>query len=235
MRRCGRMSCLVGAGLLVATLAAGGAFAAPGGNGKGLGGNGKGLGHQANPGKGLALAKGHAKRASAAPQLTPDAPAPKPSKSGNVTPEPARASKPAQPRGGNASPPGQATRHNHVTICHATGSGRYILISPNVNGVLNGHLKHHDDFVYTGSCSRPSGNVGGRPPEEPAPTTHPPRDPPAVEPGRPIARPSGDLPFTGVSALYLAVAGGVLVAAGLLLGGSGRLPQDDEGIDRGRA
>ena len=232
MRRCGRTVCLVGTGLLVATLVAGGALAAPGGNGKG-----KGLGGEGEPpGNGLALAYGHAKHAPATPQLTSPA-APEPDSVAAAPERPSRPSAPAaQPQGGNASPPGAATRHNHLTICHATGSGRYIVISPNVNGALNGHLKHHDDFVYTGSCSRaPGGDVGGSPPEEPSPPTHPPHEPPAVDSAPPAPRPSGELPFTGVPALYLAVVGAVLLAAGLLLRRWGGLPQDDEGIDSGRA
>jgi hypothetical protein len=226
MRRCGRTTCLVGAGLFVAIFVAGGALAAPGGNGKGRGGVG---GH---PGQGLALAKGHEKHAPATPQLTPP-PASQPGPAAAAPERPGSRNAPVvQPRGSNGSPPGLATRHNHVTICHATGSGRYIVISPNVNGVLNGHLSHHDDFVYTGSCSQPAGAVEGSPPEEESPpATHPPRDPPAVDWAPPAAQPSGNLPFTGVSALYLAVAGALLVAAGLLLRQSAPLSQDDEGID----
>jgi hypothetical protein len=161
MRRCGRISCLVGTGLLVATLAAGGALAAPGGQGKGLG-------REGNPGKGLALAKGHAKRAPAAPQPAEQPAKPRPAK--KPSPPPSGPSKRAGTSGGgNGPPPGATTRHHHLTICHATGSGRYIVITPNVNGVLNGHLMHHDDFIYTGSCSRPSGSVGGPPPESRGP------------------------------------------------------------------
>jgi hypothetical protein len=62
MRRCGRTTCLVGAGLLVATLVAGGTLAAPGGNRKGRAlakGHAK---YASGQGNGLALAKGHAKR-----------------------------------------------------------------------------------------------------------------------------------------------------------------------------
>jgi hypothetical protein len=34
----------------------------------------------------------------------------------------------------------------HVTICHATGSrtNPYVMISPSVAGIVNGHLKHQD-------------------------------------------------------------------------------------------
>jgi hypothetical protein len=231
MRRCGRTTCLIGAGLLVAILMAGGALAAPGGNGKGRGGNGS------HPGQGLALAKGHEKHAPATPQLTPPPaakPAPTPAPKPKLDATAPRAEPAAQAHTANASPPGASTRHNHVTICHATGSGRYIVISPNVNGVMNGHLKHHDDFVYTGSCSRGPGDVSGSPPEDPPPATHPPRDPPAADPPPPARRPSGNLPFTGVSALYLALIGSGLLGAGLFLRRSSALPQDDEGIDGSR-
>ena len=34
----------------------------------------------------------------------------------------------------------------HMTICHATGSrtNPYVMISPSVAGIVNGHLKHQD-------------------------------------------------------------------------------------------
>ena len=50
----------------------------------------------------------------------------------------------ALPALGWASPgPGPNT---HVTICHATGSrtNPYVMISPSVAGIVNGHLKHQD-------------------------------------------------------------------------------------------
>ena len=36
--------------------------------------------------------------------------------------------------------------NSHVTICHATGSktNPYVMISPSVAGIVNGHLKHQD-------------------------------------------------------------------------------------------
>jgi hypothetical protein len=64
MRRCGRAYWLLLVCLLVTGVAAGGALAAPGGNSN----NGKG-----HAGRGLALAKGHAKHAPAAPH-SPSAP-----------------------------------------------------------------------------------------------------------------------------------------------------------------
>ncbi len=36
---------------------------------------------------------------------------------------------------------------NKITICHATGEGNYVSISPNKNGVLNGHDNHEDDII----------------------------------------------------------------------------------------
>jgi hypothetical protein len=59
MRRCGRAYCLLLVCLFATGVTAGGGLAAPGGNGN----NGKG-----HMGRGLALAKGHAKHAPAAPQ-----------------------------------------------------------------------------------------------------------------------------------------------------------------------
>jgi hypothetical protein len=226
MRRCGRMACLFGAGLLVATFVTGGALAAPGGNGKGKSlGLANGHAKQASSqGNGLALANGHEKNAPATPQLTPPA-------------EPAGVQAPAAARPKAEKPSAPAAASNaavHLTICHATGSGRYIVISPSVTGVMNGHFKHHDDFVYEGSCTRPAGGSAGSPPAEPPvdpPTpTHPPQDPPAVDPAPPALRPSGDLPFTGVSALWLAGIGAVLLAAGLVLKRRAPLPQHDEGV-----
>jgi hypothetical protein len=106
-------------------------------------------------------------------------------------------------------------RASHLTICHRTGSGRYIVISPSVTGATNGHLKHHDDFVYTGSCTQ---SAQTPPAEPPATGEHPPRDPAgSTGSAAPSASPSGDLPFTGARALYLFLAGSVLIASGLAL------------------
>jgi hypothetical protein len=107
-----------------------------------------------------------------------------------------------------------------VTICHATGSGRYIVISPSVQGVDNGHFRHHDDFVYDGSCSRgesPSPDPDPDP-EPPAPPTgdHPP-DPHGGVAGDVGARPRGNLPFMGMPALPIGLLGGLLVGAGWFL------------------
>ena len=225
MRRCGRMACLFGAGLLVATFVTGGALAAPGGNGKGKGlGLANGHPKQASSqGNGLALAKGHEKDAPATPQLTPP-----------VEPAGASAAATAKPKAQKPSARATTAKAGHLTICHETGSGRYIVISPSVTGVMRGHFKNHDDFVYEGSCTRPAGGSGGSPPAEPPvdpPTpTHPPQDPPAVDPAPPAARPSGDLPFTGISALWPFGIGAVLLAVGLVLRGRAPLSQHDERV-----
>jgi hypothetical protein len=218
MRRCGRASCVVAVGVLTAAIVAGGAFAEAGGNGK-----------KGGQGKGHAWAKGHVKHAAATPQL-----ASPPEPESQVAPT-KHASPPAA-RHHEAAPPGAATRHQHLTICHATGSG-YVVISPNVNGALNGHLKHHDDFVYVNGCTRPAGDPGGDPPRDPPPSpTHPPRDPPSPTTSvPPRASPSGDLPFTGLPAYFLLLAGLALVGGGLALRWQTRslLAEDDEGVDLG--
>lgn len=205
MRRCGRAYCLLLACLFVMGVTAGGALAAPGGNGN------KGKGHA---GRGLALAKGHAKHASAAPQ-TPQAPVKSTAPSGHEA-RPAPAPKRVAPK----ARPGVDRRASHLTICHRTGSGRYIVISPSVTGATKGHLtQHDDDFVFTGSCSQSAQTPpDDRPAEPPATGEHPPRDP-ATSTGSvaPSASPSGDLPFTGSRALYLFLLGSVLIASGLAL------------------
>jgi hypothetical protein len=204
MRRCGRAYCLLLVCLLVTGVTAGGALAAPGGNSN----NGKG-----HAGRGLALAKGHAKHAPAAPQSL-QAPVKSTGPSGKNEARPASAPKGVAPK----AAPGVDRRASHLTICHRTGSGRYIVISPSVTGVTNGHLKHHDDFVYTGSCTKSAPTPPDDPPAEPPATgEHPPRDPAGAIGAPPLASPSGDLPFTGGRALYLFLAGSVLIASGLAL------------------
>jgi hypothetical protein len=201
MRRCGRAYCLLLVCLLVTGVTAGGALAAPGGNGD------KGKGHA---GRGLALAKGHAKHASAAPQ-SPQGPVKSTAPSGKNETRPAPAAKRVAPK----APAGVDRRASHLTICHRTGSGRYIVISPSVTGATDGHLKHHDDFVYTGSCTQ---SAQTPPDDPPAAAEHPPRDPAgATGSATPSASPSGDLPFTGSRALYLFLAGSALIATGLAL------------------
>jgi hypothetical protein len=200
MRRCGRAYCLLLVCLLVTGVTAGGALAAPGGNGN----NGKG-----HAGRGLALAKGHAKQAPAAPQ-SPQAPVKSPTPPGKDEARPAPAPRQVAPK----APPAVDRRASHLTVCHRTGPGRYIVISPSVTGATNGHLKHHDDFVYTGSCTQSAQTPLDDPP---ATGEHPPRDPAGAVGAPPLASPSGDLPFTGGRALYLFLAGSVLIASGLAL------------------
>jgi hypothetical protein len=203
MRRCGRVSCSFGMGVLVATVVAGGAFAAPGGNGKGHGSNG------------LALAKGHAKHAAAAPQLS-EAPA----EPDEIAAPTVAAAKPkgAAPRHTAAKPGrGAERRAKHLTICHRTGSGRYIVISPSVTGALKGHLKHHDDFVYDGSCVRQPTSTPTPPGPAPGSGGDPSARPNLPEAGDPPAGSARDLPFTGFPLVPVLLGGIGLVAAGLAL------------------
>src|ERR1043165_7806846 len=41
---------------------------------------------------------------------------------------------------------GSNNEHNRITICHATGSqtNPFVIITPNANGVINGHVSHQD-------------------------------------------------------------------------------------------
>jgi pyruvate/2-oxoglutarate dehydrogenase complex dihydrolipoamide acyltransferase (E2) component len=195
MRRCGRASCPFLVGLLTAAITAAGAIAAPGGNGKD------------HAGRGLALAKGHAKHAAATPQA-PQAPA-----------ESAKPAPPEDEKNEYASP-GVERRASHLTICHRTGSGRYIVISPSVTGATNGHLKHHDDFVYTGGCTTaapvlpPTPTKGDGTPDAYSPST--PSDTPDV---RTVAnvRKAEELPFTGLPVWVTFLAGVVLIGFGAVL------------------
>jgi hypothetical protein len=189
MRRCGSTFCLVLVGLLAAALAAGGAYAAAGG-------------HQ---GKGHAWAKGQAKHAVAAPQLSQPA-AKKPA----ATAQKAHVAAEAQPE---AASHVVQTRHNHLTICHRTGSGRYIVISPNVNGAMNGHLKHHDDFVYVDGC----GQSAPAPRPDPAPSPKQPPEGTTVGVASVSSGSARELPFTGFPAALMVVGGALLGALGLAL------------------
>jgi pyruvate/2-oxoglutarate dehydrogenase complex dihydrolipoamide acyltransferase (E2) component len=196
MRRCGRAACLIFVGLLVVAVSTAGTSAAAGGQGKGR-----------------ALAKGHAKHDE--PVATPHAApaAPQAAATRSERDEPAVAA-PRKQRSAarQASPPGGQTRHNHLTICHATGNGGYVVISPNVNGALHGHLRHHDDFVYVDGCERPVQTPEpGRNPEPPAgPSVH------GTDPGS-ASGSSRELPFTGLPVLLILIGGGILTAAGLAL------------------
>jgi hypothetical protein len=82
-----------------------------------------------------------------------------------------------------------------------------------VTGATKGHLTKHDDFVFTGSCSRPT-EVLSPSAEPPATGEH---EPPSRMGAISLASPAGDLPFTGGRALYLFLAGSVLIASGLAL------------------
>jgi hypothetical protein len=193
MRRCGKACCLVLIGVLAAATVASGAFAARGGR--------QGIEH----GK----AKGHTKHAVAAPLLS--------SQPAKASPR-IRAEKPnvgrAEENEEVASPPGAQVRHNHLTICHRTGSGRYIVISPNVNGATNGHLKHHDDFVYVDGCERPV----SAPKPDPAPAPRPKPLPEGTSFGSAPAFASGsarDLPFTGLPVGWVLLAGALLAGCGV--------------------
>jgi hypothetical protein len=190
MRRCGSTFCLVLVGLLAAAMAAGGAYAAAGG-------------HQ---GKGHSWAKGHGKHAAATPQLSqPRPPAPA------ARPDTAHVAAKPQPK---AASHGVETRHNHLTICHRTGSGRYIVISPNINGALNGHLKHHDDFVYVDGCEEPARAPVPDPVPQPSPKPPPEGSTIVV---LAAAGSSRDLPFTGFPAALIVLGGALLAATGLAL------------------
>ena len=193
MRRCGRASCVVLIGVLAAATVASSAFAARGGR--------QGMEH----GK----AKGHIKHAVATPL-----PSPQPAKSAVRI----RTAKPNVTREEKhvASPPGAQVRHNHLTICHRTGSGRYIVISPNVNGAMNGHLKHHDDFVYVDGCERRA--PAPRPDPAPEPSPKPPPEGTSVGSAPDLASGSArDLPVTGLPVGWIVFAGALLAGCGLAL------------------
>jgi hypothetical protein len=193
MRHCGRASCLLLIGVLAAATVASSAFAARGGR--------QGIEH----GK----AKGHIKHAVTMPLLSPQ-----PVKSAVRI----RAAKPNVIRAEKhvASPNGVQVRHNHLTICHRTGSGRYIVISPNINGATNGHLKHHDDFVYVDGCEQPA----SAPKADPAPAPRPNPLPEGTGVGGAPAFASGsarELPFTGLPVGWIVLAGALLAGGGVAL------------------
>jgi hypothetical protein len=172
-------------------MAAGGAYAAAGG-------------HQ---GKGHAWAKGQAKHAATTPQLSQ----PKPTASAARADKAHVGTKP-QPK---AASHGVETRHNHLTICHLTGSGRYIVISPNVNGAMNGHLSHHDDFGYVDGCARP--DPGPRPDPVPEPSPRPPPEGTGVAAATVSSASARDLPFTGFPVALILFGGAFLAGTGLAL------------------
>ncbi len=192
MRRCGKASCLVLIGVLAAATVASGAFAARGGR--------QGVEH----GK----AKGHSKHAVAAPLLSSQTAKPGPS---------ARAERPSVTRLEKkhaVSPPGAQVRHNHMTICHHTGSG-YIVISPSIRGALRGHLPH-GDFPYVDGCRAPL----SRPMPSPAPDPSPKLGVEGTTAGSASSQASGsvrELPFTGLPVGWIAGAGALLLACGLAL------------------
>jgi hypothetical protein len=193
MRRCGRASCVVLIGVLASATVASSAFAARGGR--------QGIEH----GK----AKGHIKHAVAMPLLSPQ-----PVKSAVRI----RAAKPNVIRAEKhvVSPPGAQVRHNHLTICHRTGSGRYIVISPNINGAMNGHLTHHDDFVYVDGCERPA--PAPRPDPAPKPSPKPLPEGTSVGSAPDFASGSArELPFTGLPVGWIVLAGAVLAGCGVAL------------------
>jgi hypothetical protein len=195
MRRCGRASCLVLVGLFAAATAAGGAYPAAGG-------------HQ---GKGHAWAKGKAKNQAATPQLSSSSATVTVQAKPSARVEIAAAAVTSKPK---ASPPGAVARHNHVTICHRTGSG-YIVISPDVKGVMNGHFKHHDDLVYVDGC--PGRPAGREPNQAPQPGAKAPDEGSGVATETESAQAPEDLPFTGLPALGFILGGALLAFAGLAL------------------
>jgi hypothetical protein len=193
MRRCGRASCVVLIGVLAAATVASSAFAARGGR--------QGIEH----GK----AKGHVKHAVAMPLLSPQ-----PVKSAVRV----RTAKPnvTHVEKHVASSPGVQVRHNHLTICHRTGSGRYIVISPNINGAMNGHLTHHDDFVYVDGCERPAPAPRPDPAPEPSPKPLPEGTSVGSAPGF-ASGSARELPFTGLPVGWIVLAGAVLAGCGVAL------------------
>jgi hypothetical protein len=191
MRRCGKASCLVLVGLLAAAMAAGGAYSAAGGQ----------------QGKGHAWAKGKVKHQAATPQLSTSSTASGPKAQRHVETQ-----SPTSIKASTSSPPGAVARHNHVTICHRTGSG-YIVISPDVMGVMNGHLRHHDDFVYVNGC--PGAPVTREPSPAPQPGAKAPEEGSGVATAVVSFQPAEDLPFTGFPALGFIFGGAALALAGL--------------------
>jgi hypothetical protein len=171
-------------------MAAGGAYPAVGG-------------HQ---GKGHAWAKGKAKHQAATPQLSTSSTPPRPASPHVET------RSPSTTKVASSSPPGIVARHNHVTICHRTGSG-YIVISPDVMGVMNGHFRHHDDFVYVDGC--PGAPVTREPSQAPQPGAKAPEEGSGVATAVASFQPAEDLPFTGFPALGLIFGGAALALAGL--------------------
>ena len=194
MRRCGRASCVVLIGVLAAATVANSAFAARGGR----------------QGVERGKAKGHTKHAVATPLLSSQ-----PAKSVVRV----RAAKPAVTRAEvkhGVSAPGAQVRHDHMTICHRTGSGRYIVISPSVRGATNGHLKHHDDFVYVDGCERPS--QAPRPDPAPVPSPKPLPEGTGVGSAPDLASGSArELPFTGLPVGWIVLAVALLGCCGAAL------------------
>jgi hypothetical protein len=65
------------------------------------------------------------------------------------------------PAGALATNNGSNNPGNKVTICHATGSATnpFVVISPNANGVINGHYAHQDNRDIIPSFSYKSHGV----------------------------------------------------------------------------
>jgi hypothetical protein len=207
MRRCGRASCLVLVGLLAAATAAGGAYPAAGG-------------HQGN---GHAWAYGHDKHAAATPQLAqPQVPKPQHGqssarKSKSPSAPVTRADERASAAHEKSAPSGAGTRHNHRTICHRTGSGRYIVISPNVNGAMHGHLSHHDDLVYVDGCGTAEDKRQPEPKPEPGSVPSPKAPAEGSGVSTLASEHAAELPFTGFPASWLVLGGALTALAGAAL------------------
>ena len=90
------------------------------------------------------------------------------SKCGTTTPSTSAPATPPATSGSSVS----SSAHEHVTICHATGSSSnpYVRISPSASGVFHGHLGHQDGrdiippFTYDGQTYSQNWDTAGQGP-----------------------------------------------------------------------